>query len=92
MQQWEYLCVSARAGNVGLEGKATYRATAAPDAGVRDFEHFLNELGAQGWELVANTDGLADVQFIFKRPRAAPGPADTPEGAAAVASENTNTA
>lgn len=32
-------------------------------------EDHLNELGAQGWELVAQSDGIA----IFKRPRKAPG-------------------
>ena len=75
MQTWEYMLVTfhydlkkdlwrpkARNDRV-LESWASFSATRMPD--------FLNEVGAEGWELVTSTPGPEETfwYLIFKRPK-----------------------
>ena len=55
MKQWEYKVVTI-ATNMVLTAKQY-------DKAVQEFEARLNELGADGWEMVQRVDGF----FFFKR-------------------------
>jgi hypothetical protein len=62
--QWEYLSLKCPAGGF-----------AGGKVDLHDFDRRLNELGAQGWELVTAFDtnqsygATRDVIAVFKRPR-----------------------
>ncbi len=66
MERWEYLHIIM---DVGAKGRVVARSAnweELPDwRKGKLFSEYLNDLGAQGWELVA----VEATRYIFKRPK-----------------------
>lgn len=75
MTKWEYKIINVRSENYRVDPNARSGVWPAPSGpGDRSTSQYLNELGAEGWELVAITSvnfktGATDnVAMVFKRP------------------------
>ena len=64
MDRWEYLCLAVVDGKLHTENGHRVEPQWA-DANAFDY---LNQLGAQGWELVATTEAEKTIWLYFKRP------------------------
>ncbi len=79
MTQWEYKIINVRSENYRLDpnGRSGVWPPQSSTPGEKSTAQYLNELGAEGWELVSITSvnfktGATDnVAMIFKRPLAA---------------------
>ncbi len=66
MQQWEYLHVIMDIGNSGRVVPRSSNWQELPNWKKGPlFSDYINQLGMQGWELVA----VAATRYVFKRPR-----------------------
>jgi len=63
-QKWEYKQVVTR---VEAGAKVTY--VEGQTAGIKTATDVLNELGAQGWELVSTTGDANEGMYMLKRAR-----------------------
>ncbi len=69
MQQWEYLFVNCHM------GRSTFCPRFVNEQELKDWKNgpsiptYLNQLGSEGWELVAERAWKGGFSFILKRPK-----------------------